>query len=548
MPKKLENPYHDEPDDPIIAVPRALCWVFAMIFLALVVAPPVWRNATAPWRPVVEFFNFNSPEAMNLLAQKRADDPGITRERPNFIDHREAWEKELDDSPAAKLPRQMTQQLLTFAFREGNRKTVIGKDYWMFYWPAIDSLTGYGPLKPEPDSVAKDPTRAPWTGPRDVIIEFGNQLEEFGVELVLVPIPCKPMIYPETLGGSAAGPLRHPDTAEFYAQLEAKGVQVIDLTDALWSLKSQEPVFLKNDTHWRPAGCELAAREIAESLRDRPWFGGLMKNAQPIAGEPDKRRNVGDLLEKLDAFPDSDFFAEGVTNHPVNSIDVSDESSPVVLLGDSFTNIYHSESMGWGVNSGLAEHLGKELGMTIDTIAQNGQASTGVRRTLAGRPGSATLMREKKVVIWAIAARDLFLSETVARETQVAWKRVEFNDATPPKALPPNAIVVEAEMTARNPIPDPRTTPYTATLYAAKYRIIKVLAGDFDETEVMVNLWGFQDRKLLPSASFQVGDRQVLTLVPFDDRSDLQGLNRIDNFEDSFEFTPFWAEDAKPLE
>ena len=89
----------------------------------------------------------------------------------------------------------MVQGVLSRTLREGNRKTYIGSDGWLYLQAALDSLTGYGPLEPEPDSVAKDPNREPWRSPLDAITKFAAQLDELGVELVLVPIPVKPMIY-----------------------------------------------------------------------------------------------------------------------------------------------------------------------------------------------------------------------------------------------------------------------------------------------------------------------------------------------------------------
>ena len=174
---KLKNPYEEEIVEPKITVSRRACWIFTGVFVALIMLAPFFRNVIEMtkedgWVPVAEFFHRPSPESENLLARKKLADPRISRETPNFIDHREAWEKELENAEFIAPVRQTFQTVLTNVFREGNRKTVIGKDGWLFFRPAIDSLTGYGPLKSEPDSVAKDPTRPPWQGPKEAIFAF----------------------------------------------------------------------------------------------------------------------------------------------------------------------------------------------------------------------------------------------------------------------------------------------------------------------------------------------------------------------------------------
>ncbi len=545
--EKFKNPYEEEIDDPEIRISPTICWFVAGIFLGLMVLPPLLRNLMAAletngWIPAIEFFVRPTDEAINLLAQKKESDPRIVRQSPNFIDHRESWELKLEGADFTEAPRRHLQAMLTAVLQEGNRKTVMGEDGWLFFRPAIDSLTGYGPLKSEPDSVAKDPTRPPWQGPKPAIVEFARQLQAEDVELMLVPIPVKPMIYGLN-GKPLEAPLLHKDAPKFYAELEDAGVTVLDLAPLLSDWAKDTAVFLKQDTHWNPRTMERCARFVSDTIRRRPWFEEVDSQPNRFSYQPGKAEYIGDLVEKLD-FPEgrNPFNVEKVSlTHVINTktrepADIYDRDSPVVLLGDSFTNIFSAESMHWGTNAGFAQHLARHLGLSVDTIAQNGQASTGVRRTLASRPGA---LEGKKLVIWAIAARDLFLSETVARETNVEWRSVAFNPEPKPKELPVGALVVKGEMIERAAVQDPKTVPYPASLYAAKYRITEVIQGDYMEGEVLVFHWGFRERKLLPSAAYQVGDSRELVLVPFDSQSELQSINRADL--DEFLLLPFWA-------
>ncbi len=552
----MKNPYDEHgahPDETHLGH-HWFAWGAVIALLLLTTVPPVWRNAYEVYRgdegsvPMVELFRYN-----------RAKDGPL-------FDHLRAVESQFEDAAFTEPPRRELQAVLTAGLREGNRKTVIGRDGWLFFKPAIDGLTGFGPLKPEPHTVAKDPTREPWSGPLGAIVHFGDQLEEFGVELVLVPIPVKPMIYPEMVGfgGARNEALAHPDAAKFYDELRESGVQVLDLSADWMALKKEgTQVFLKQDTHWTPAGMQASAAKVAEYLKGRPWFGQIQtEGGKFTTGESRDLASEGDLVEKLDLPERSGAFADeiaksvatvlGADGQPVS---IYDTASPVVLLGDSFTNIFSDEKMGWGADAGFAQHLTKELGMTIDTIAQNGQASTGVRRTLASRPGAAAAMKErKKVVVWVIAARDLFLSETPAREAMVRWDDVEFSTTVmaggaakevaveSPKVAASEPVKLRATITMKSSFADPKDVAYPDALYSCEYQVEEVLQGSFEAMHVLVYHWAFRERKLVPSSHYQEGDERLLTVVPFAEKTDLQSVNQAN---DSFDpdMPVLWAEE-----
>jgi alginate O-acetyltransferase complex protein AlgJ len=51
-----------------------------------------------------------------------------------------------------------------------------------------------------------------------------------------------------------------------------------------------------------------------------------------------------------------------------NSLWRPSKDADVLLLGDSFSNVFSVEAMGWGESAGLAEHLSVALGRPIDCI------------------------------------------------------------------------------------------------------------------------------------------------------------------------------------
>ena len=366
----MKNPYEkDGIAASEIVISRGACRALIGAFVLLLLLPPLYRNVynaalggDEAWVPVVEIFK--KPAGVKVTA------------------HLAAVEKQIEDKAAfTEPPRQFVQGALSGSFREGNRKTFIGRDGWLYLQAALDALTGYGPLSPEPDSVAKDPNREAWSAPLGAIERFAGQLDELGVELVLVPIPVKPMIYPEHVtGGEYEGPLSHRDAAAFYEKIGAlPNVRVIDLAGDFWSAKAENQLFLKQDTHWTPEGMELAAGKVAAVLAAGSESPGEVGAAVEVS-------NIGDLVEQLN-LPGGGrdwFLEESVMIRPVDGF-VSDPTAKITLLGDSFTNIYSAKGLHWGERAGFAEHLAVALNQPLDVIALNGQASTVVREKLASR-------------------------------------------------------------------------------------------------------------------------------------------------------------------
>ena len=490
----MKNPYTDLHDDLEIRLGKTSAWILVFLFLLIITLPPLYRNILEftkgddlreRWVPATELFNIGN-------------DTGL-------LAHLEEFEDKLEKAQFTDPPRRLIQRsLVQGPLREGNRKTRIGKEGWLYLQTGLDSITGYGPLKPEPDSVAKDPRRSPWHAPLDAISTFAGQLDEFGVELILVPIPVKPMIYPEHLGNATSGPVTHPDAAAFYSKINTlPNVEVIDLSEDFWELKETTRVFLKQDTHWTPAGMAHAAEKISSRISSKPWH---TPGSGFTSATREKRQSPGDLVEKLD-IGTGGFVEETVKVTPVTG-QVRDEKSPIVLLGDSFTNIY-ADAIGldWGKGAGFAEHLALKLGVPIDVIAINGGAASEVRQALAQRKGSMTIMKKKKAVIWAIAARDLLLAESGAREAAIKWQDVSFNNE-PPTPGTRQTATIRATMLTKPQLPDPQSTTYSTLLYAAEYHVDTVLKGAIEAEEegrIAVIHYAYKDRRPLESSTYKVG-------------------------------------------
>jgi len=576
----MKNPYEEwgaHPEE--LRVPKTWAWVFSIVFIALISLPPVLRNGhealrelenkdDSRWTPVVEFFKHPNPKALAALAGKKQNNPDITREHPNLRDHLRAVEAEIDQAPYAKIIRQRTQAKLTNWFGEGNTKTLLGDRERIYLRAGIDGLTGYGPLKPEPDSVMKDPDRPNWTAPLPVIEKFAAQLKERGIELLLVPVPVKAMIYPENIGnGNWDGPVHHRDQDALYDKLRQAGIDVLDLSDTFWSLKEQGPVFLNQDTHWTQNTMQKAAEEVAAKIKSRPWFNSVQAGLQTKQTSAE-RNHIGDLVEMLDLVNPKTLFQPEVQSLKIvndSSTDKrvgNDKTSPLVLLGDSFVNIYDDPGIGFGIpnwkseekpageqadsqpliGAGFAQHLAAQLETPLDLITANGGGATQVRKEFAQRADNE--VRAKKLVVWVIASRDLLLSETPSLPAKVRWSDVEFNkriSTTPthPVVDSANAVIIETELKERTALQDPKSTPYKEAVYSAIFIVSKKVKGDFkiEGDEVPAYLWGFRDRKVLASGRLEVGKKYRLTLVPWASKTKLQTVQKMD---DLLVFSDWW--------
>ena len=87
---------------------------------------------------------------------------------------------------------------------------------------------------------------------------------------------------------------------------------------------------------------------------------------------------------------------------PEGTLYQDDPNSPIVMLGDSFTGVFHFEDC---QHAGLSAQLARELGVPIDLIMAQGSGPR-IRGQLARRGHDA--IEAKQLVIWTVVARDLW--------------------------------------------------------------------------------------------------------------------------------------------
>lgn len=80
----------------------------------------------------------------------------------------------------------------------------------------------------------------------------------------------------------------------------------------------------------------------------------------------------------------------------------------------------------------------------------------------------------------------------------------------------PECSFVEGELVEVSPLPLPEQTDYPNCHFTAKLRVNGIFSGEPVPSEMQVVIPGFQQKKLLPSASLKKGDKVRVSLVPFE--------------------------------
>lgn len=276
---------------------------------------------------------------------------------------------------------------------------VAGLDNWLFFRTDLQFLLSRD-LSDQPEG--KDPWPA--------IIHFRDQLRARDIDLLMVIIPTKAEIYPEKLSARAPGsegPWVTPWLRKLLSELDAEGIGVVDLQPAFMAERdsAEEPLYMPQDTHWTNRGVRLAADLIARRVRNYPWYGGLDARTSRYSVQPATVTRLGDIVGMLPEARRVEHRPMQLTAEQVIDADGSfyadDPNSPIVMLGDSFTGVFHFEDC---KHAGLSAHLAKELGLPIDLIMAQGSGPR-IRGQLARR--GADNLAGKRLVIWTLVSRDL---------------------------------------------------------------------------------------------------------------------------------------------
>jgi alginate O-acetyltransferase complex protein AlgJ len=301
-------------------------------------------------------------------------------------------------APASALAAKVSE------LESAKQAAVAGKDGWLFLTAELRHLTVGRFWGADAAGVGRAP-KAEWRDPLPAILDFRDQLKQAGIDLLLVPVPPKAAAVRSAVPGADALPPGRLDgvDAEFYAVLGAAGVEVLDLAPAL--AEAGAGAYCKTDSHWCPPGIDLAAAKIAERAKRGSWYAAAPKQSFAAAARAVEIR--GDLARMLSPSPAPEPVslryvsrAGDASGAPV----APDRASPVLLLGDSHTLVFHAGGDMHATGAGLPDQLAREHGFAVDLVGVRGSGATPARINLARRAGA---LDGKRLVVWCFGAREL---------------------------------------------------------------------------------------------------------------------------------------------
>jgi hypothetical protein len=347
------------------------------------------------------------------------------------------YEKEMENSSVFALAVR-PRMLLTYfrLFRDLGEKGVLGRNGWFFYKPDVDFLVKPSVL--DRRSIAVDPNDKPMSENSVAAIKkFKDLLNARGIDLLLVIMPGKPSIYPDVVSSrmrpAEAGSFSH--SLRMLSELKKEGIEAVDLftpfaAERCHDSEAGDSLYLREDTHWKARAVRLAARVVADRIRQYPWFSAGSTRYQLDSVAIERTGDVGTMsalpLNKVHGLYGL-FLPEKTTCYKVyrsirdpegvetERVPYKDDfrNSPILLLGDSFSRIYQTDEPR---GAGWISHLALELSQPIASLVNDGGASTLVRQSLARKPN---LLKGKRLVVWEVVERDF-------RYGEEGWKDVSI--------------------------------------------------------------------------------------------------------------------------
>ena len=469
---------------------------------------------------------------------------------PNHIlrDRLVKFEEILDeDFPAAVALRNLVQSALA-SLGAGDEQVLIGQDGWIYYALDVTALTGGGIARnPRRKSVLASPAI-------ETVAEFAEDLAEHGIQLVLLPIPVKPAVHPEGLAAPSRTDtppwpseiLRVRGYAAWAAAVTARGAIVFDAAPVLKEVRQRDGrAYLQGDTHWTPDAMDAVAAALATRLRESTLLPPTEASVRPVETSALAASHTGDTAMMLALLATHRLRTpEAVEIHPVASARADDAA--VVLLGDSFSNIFSLGAMGWGTDAGFAERLAYHLAQPVRPFVRNDGGAWASRERFAQAVARGDARLENlRVVVWQFSERELAHGD---------WRAIPLPEAprtrpaTPVPAVP--EVRTEQRFSARiaavsdGPRRDAPYADFLIKWHVTDLRSTQDSAVQ-DPPEAVVMLYGMKQRTLLPTTTLRPGTHVIPTLRPWAEVEATHGTLNAGTLDDpmlELDLPLFWAE------
>ncbi|MFC7474519.1 hypothetical protein ACFQS7_09155 [Dankookia sp. GCM10030260] len=204
---------------------------------------------------------------------------------------------------------------------------VIGRDGWLF--PLWDATSRF-------DAGALNAATP-------VMNEAAATLKAAGIEVVQAVVPAKARLYRQFLPDDVRLPVdidkRYP---AILAALRKSGALVVDLDAPLRAARAGQPklpIYFATDTHWTPAGAELAAAELAKRMKEGLRLPPAPRPAAALGAPTTLTNPASDLVRFLPADQRARYPAETYQirqPQAAGGLLDADDGADVVVVGNSF--------------------------------------------------------------------------------------------------------------------------------------------------------------------------------------------------------------------
>ena len=204
-------------------------------------------------------------------------------------------------------------------------------------------------------------------------------------------------------------------------------------------IQAGDSLYMRTDTHFKGRAVRLAARVVADRIKQFPWFTqGITEYVIDSVIVP-RKGDIGEMVGLPQSVMNSSrppFPAEATKCYQVwrltrdaagavtEKILYKDnfKRSQILVLGDSFSRIFETDeprSAGW------IAHLAFELGQPVASLVNDGGASTLVRQSLARKP---SILKGKKIVVWEVVERDFRFGDEGWKDVSISTNQNPTNN------------------------------------------------------------------------------------------------------------------------
>ncbi|MCD0162689.1 hypothetical protein IHN63_15475 [Deinococcus sp. 6YEL10] len=226
-------------------------------------------------------------------------------------------------------------------FGEARDGALIGKNGWLFTSEEYQTSA---------EDAAEIQAKLAYIG------QVRDELKKDGAQLVVALIPSKARVYGDQTNAKVPAQTA-PLYQSFRADLQKAGIPAPDLLTAFEEVKSND-LFFKTDTHWTPAGAQIAAQAIA------PVVTGLgldLPAAEYAAQTQPEVSRAGDLTRYVPGDDQVDLVSPITyerTDEGGGGL-FGDEGIAVTLVGTSYSA--ETKDNVWHFDGALAAALGTEV-------------------------------------------------------------------------------------------------------------------------------------------------------------------------------------------